>query len=154
MSAIVVGVGNPVRADDGVGLAVAREVRTRLRTGSDVAVEELWAGGLRLAEALVGHDLAVIIDAMATGLVPPGHVARLNLAQFSQARTIDCRHDTTLAAALAFLRAHGEKLPADIVVVGVEVRDTARLDERLTPEVGDAVGAAADEVFLALGGAG
>lgn len=150
MRALVVGVGNPARGDDSVGLVVAREVRDRLPAGSGVDVEELWAGGLRLAEALAGYDAAVVVDAMETGRVPPGHVAKLPLGYCCAARAIDCVHDATLESALAFLAEAGERMPARLALLGIEVRETSVLGEGLTPEVAAVVGLAADAVLAEL----
>ena len=80
MRTIIVGIGNPIRSDDSVGLVVARILRERLAGVEGIDVAELWAGGLRLVEAMAGYDRAVVIDAMATGEKPPGTVRRLTLA--------------------------------------------------------------------------
>lgn len=152
MRTIVVGVGNPARGDDGVGLAVAREVRARLSGDPSVAVEELWAGGLRLAETLAGHDRAVVVDAMETGAHRPGHVTRLTLAEADSTRSVNCVHDTTLAGALAFLSGAGEPVPSRLALIGVEVGETSVLREELSPEVAGAVGRAADAVMMTLEG--
>jgi len=64
--AIIVGLGNPIRTDDAVGLAVARAVHARLAR-PDVELCELAAGGLELVERLAGYGHAVIIDAVQSG---------------------------------------------------------------------------------------
>lgn len=151
MRAIVVGVGNPVRRDDSVGLAVAREVRERLAGREGVEVAEIWAGGLRLAEAVAGFECAVIVDAMVSGNHAPGTVVRVEMEELCALRAVNCQHDTTLPDALEMLRRAGERMPETIVVIGIEAADADTLDERLTPAVEAAVPVAAEAVLNALG---
>ena len=67
---IVVGLGNPVLGDDGVGWRVADEVEGRLHAARecrtkipDVEIERLGVGGLRLMECLTGYEAAILVDA-------------------------------------------------------------------------------------------
>ncbi len=68
MAGLVIGVGNPLRGDDGVGAAVARAV---------AHVERVWALAVtqltpELGEALAAAPLAVIVDARVD--LPPGSI--------------------------------------------------------------------------------
>lgn len=152
MRTIVIGVGNPVRADDAVGLHVARLVRSRLGAADRVDVEELWAGGLRLAEAMSGYDRAVVVDAMTTGAHPPGFVRRVPMEELGGCRSITCVHDATLPTALELWRRAGEPVPADIAIVGIETQDTDSLSESLSAPVARAVPRAVEAVFSAIAG--
>lgn len=154
MRTVVIGVGNPVRSDDAVGLHVARGVRERTAGIEDLDVDELWAGGLRLAEALSGYDRAVVVDAMATGSLPPGSVRLVPLEELAHCRTLTCQHDATLTTALEFWRQAGEPLPAELSVVGIETRDVTSLSEHLTEPVARAVPHAVEAVLAALGHGG
>jgi hydrogenase maturation protease len=120
MRTVVIGVGNPVRGDDAVGLHAARAVREALGSGSPVDVREVWAGGLTLAEEMVGFDRAIVVDAMTSGRVANGSVLSLGLEDLGPCRALRCSHDTSLPAALEFWRAAGEHVPADVTVLGVE----------------------------------
>lgn len=149
MKTIVVGVGNPARSDDGVGLYVARYVRELTSGMCDIEVEELWAGGLRIAEAVAGYDRAVIIDAMTTGKNAPGSYRLVPLSELQTCRTVSCVHDADLLTALRVFRVAGERIPDDIAVVGIETLDMFSLGENLTPPVSEAVEGAARMAFSA-----
>ena len=56
---IVVGLGNPILGDDGVGWRVAQAVQA-LAPEADVECQAL--GGLSLMERLVGYQRAIIVD--------------------------------------------------------------------------------------------
>jgi len=148
---VVIGIGNPVRADDAVGLHVARGVRERLASGGALAgaveVEELWAGGLRLVEAMCGYDRAIVIDAMAADGVAPGSLHRLAVDDLGDCRTVTCAHDTSLPTALALCREAGASVPGNITVWGIGADDLVSLIEALTPAVAAAVPRAVDAVM-------
>jgi len=150
LRSIVVGVGNPLRSDDAVGLHVARRVRERLADHDGVDVTELWAGGLRLAEAMAGYDRAVVVDALATGQAPPGSIRRLELSGLGAARNLASAHDASLPAAVATWRALGLPLPDSIVVIGVAAADTETLGETLSAPLAAALPAATAAVIEAL----
>ncbi len=143
---LVVGLGNPVRGDDGVGWRVVEALDDRLGslgpTGRPVSVEldRLAVGGLTLMERLVGYERAILVDALEEGL-PPGTVTCRPFRELegSPAAHLDATHDAGLAAALAAGEALGATLPSDITVVGVEIRDDDGFSDVLTPVVEAAV---------------
>lgn len=151
MKTVVIGVGNPVRRDDAAGLAVARRVRERLAGRSDVDVTELWAGGLRLVEAMVGYDRAVVVDAMSTGRHAPGTVCRLSLADLGSAHNLTCVHDASLPTGLEIFRQCQQPLPSDILVWGIEGADLGSLSEELSEPVQSAIAPAVEAILCELG---
>jgi hydrogenase maturation protease len=153
---IVVGLGNPVLGDDGVGWQVADEVEARLasarRSGADVGpieVERLGVGGLRLMEFLSGYEAAILVDAAEFPGRPCGEVRACPLAELesSAAGHLDSAHDASLVTALALGRRLGARLPERIEAVTVQVHHTDVFGEELSPEVAAAVPAAAAAVM-------
>ena len=53
MKTLVLGLGNPILTDDGVGVRVAEAVRAKLPPDSAIEVSEVSVGGLRLMERVV-----------------------------------------------------------------------------------------------------
>jgi hydrogenase maturation protease len=147
MRTIVIGLGNPVRADDGVGPAVARHLRERLAGAEGVTVDELWAGGFRLAEAMVGYDRAILVDALQRGDRPPGSICRLSLSDLDGTRTTNCVHDASLPTALEAWRRLGVPLPRDISIWGIEAQDLESFSEELTTPVAEAVPRLVDAIL-------
>jgi hydrogenase maturation protease len=139
MRTIIIGIGNPVRSDDAVGLVVASVLHHHLSHEPEIDVTELWAGGLRLVEAMVGYDRAIVVDAMATGEQAPGTVRRLTMNDLGGAQNLTCAHDTSLPTALQIWRASGVPVPEDITIWGIEGKDFLTLSEQLTPSVAAAV---------------
>jgi hydrogenase maturation protease len=159
-STLVVGLGNPILGDDGVGWRVAEEVRRRLPSlfqgnglGMRVEVDCLSLGGLSLMERLIGYDHAVIIDAVNTNQ-PPGTVSCFRLEDLPDlfgAHT-GAAHDTSLQSALRLGRTLGAHLPrpGEILVVGVNAQTGYEFSEALTPPVAAAVPVAARRVLEVL----
>ncbi len=147
MRTIVIGMGNPVRADDGVGLAVARNLRERLGDAPDVDVVELWAGGLRLVETMSGYDKAIVVDALRTGQNAPGTIRRVPLTDLEGARTLACAHDTTLPTALEIWRRLDAPVPPEISIWGIEVENVDALSEEFTAPVAQAVPRATEAIL-------
>jgi hydrogenase maturation protease len=157
---VVVGLGNPVLGDDGVGWRVADAVEERLRAAADagadlppVAVERLGVGGLRLMEFLTGFDEAIVVDAAEFPARPAGEVRACRFEELEPraAGRLDSAHDVSLAAALELGRRAGAKLPATIWVVTIAAHMSGVFSETLTPEVEAAVPAATDAVVRLLG---
>lgn len=150
MSAVVIGLGNPVLADDGVGLVVARWVRERLANFRDVEVVELHAGGLALVEAMAGRDRAAIVDAMVSG-GRAGEIYRLGAEDLSRTRTARSSHEGSLGAAMELARVAGLRLPVEIRVWAVEAADVTSFREELTVPVEQAARQVVEEIGEAFG---
>jgi hydrogenase maturation protease len=144
---LVVGLGNPILGDDGVGWRVAEAVQCRV-TSAGVEVDCCALGGLSLMERMVGYDRAIVIDAL-TLAQPPGTVTRFRLEALPEAcgGHSGAAHDTSLQTALRLGRALGAHLPEDVVVIGVAADRVYDFDEALTPAVAAAVPEAARAVL-------
>jgi len=143
---VIVGVGNPVRGDDAVGLRIACELGIRLAGSKEIDVIELCAGGLRLMEAIAGYDRAVVVDASETGAAP-GTVRRLDALTVAESRNLDSMHNGSLASALRLGRVAGLRLPEDIRVWAVEAGDVETFGGKLTPAVEASVEAVVEDVL-------
>ncbi|MEW6216785.1 MAG: hydrogenase 3 maturation endopeptidase HyCI [Candidatus Bipolaricaulota bacterium] len=124
MQRAILGIGNPLRRDDGVGLWVAEKMRG---TGWEVI-----AAGQSVENALGivlrrSPDLLVVVDAAEMGL-PPGSVRCLPLDQSE--RMLGSTH----ALPLPFLLSTVRDRVGEIVLVGIQPADRS-LGEGLTSEV-------------------
>ncbi|MHC4341110.1 MAG: hydrogenase maturation protease [Planctomycetota bacterium] len=150
MKTLVIGLGNPVLTDDGVGLHVAAELRPRLQGRDGVEVEDCCRGGLALMEQLIGYDRAIIVDAIRTGS-DPGTLHFLTPDSIPTQHSAS-GHDANLPTALALGREAGAHLPTneDILLIGVEADDVENFNEECTPPVRAAIPQAVKAVMDAL----
>lgn len=114
MRATVIGIGNPDRGDDGVGLLVAERF-----SAPEVEVLKTRGGAGELLDLLGGRQVVYLVDAVSSG-APPGTLHRLvpPLPAFVSAHST---HGLGLAEALELGRVLGN-LPDSLVVIGIEGR--------------------------------
>lgn len=147
MKTLVLGLGNPILTDDGVGIHVVRAVAGRLMR-SDVDVAEASLGGLRLLDTVIGYDRLVLVDAIqADGR--PGQVYRLGPRDLRSSMHSASSHDLSLPAAMELGRSLGMVLPEDeaITILAVEVEDVITFGEACTPHVQAAIPGVAQMVL-------
>lgn len=152
---LVLGLGNPILGDDGVGWHVIDALERRLARDTAVGerigqfeLERLAVGGLVLMERMVGYRCAVLVDALLVG-GPPGtlSVGPLNEVGCREAGHLDSAHDVPLTLALSAGRALGAQLPSDVMVVGIAVDVIDQFGDSLSPAVAAAVEPAVDAVI-------
>jgi hydrogenase maturation protease len=135
---LVLGVGNPIGTDDGVGIHVARELKKLNLEG--VEVEELPASGLELLDMVVGHDKVIIVDAIRTAGGCPGEFYTLSEDDFVRSVHGASPHGINIPTALAMGRkVVPDQMPKELVFVAVEVEDIENVSDKMTPKVAAAV---------------
>ena len=145
MRTIVLGLGNPILRDDGVGWHVVQELRNQMAgqpaAAAQVELDEVAAGGLALMERLVGYEGAVLVDAIQTRDGVPGTLYRLTLEDLPTVHA-DSGHDASLKAALELGRQLGARLPTRIVIYAIEAANLRDFGESLSPPVAAGAGLA------------
>jgi hydrogenase maturation protease len=151
LKTLLLGLGNPILTDDGVGIHVVRAVAARW-TGDGVEFQEAAVGGLRLLEVIAGYDRLILVDAMQTPDGAPGHIFRLTPADLRKSLHAGSTHDLSFQGALAWGRQIGMALPPDgaITIIAVEAEDVLTFGEALTPAVASALPDAVEAVLAEL----
>lgn len=149
MKTLILGLGNPIMSDDGVGIKVARLLEDRLK-GPDITVAETGMAGLSLLDVLVGYDRAVIVDAICTGSGKAGQVYRLESQAFDATRHATSPHDVNLSTALKLGKQLGLTLPQQITIFAIEVKDVSTFSENCTLEVEHAISVCVEKVIREL----
>lgn len=160
MKALVLGLGNPILSDDGVGIHVVRAVAclcgARRQAAQcqldDVTFIEASVGGLRLLDAIVGYEWVIMMDAIQTRDGKPGDIHRLHPNDLRASLHSGSTHDLSLPGALALGRGMGMSLPDDeaIVIIAIEVEDVLTFSETCTPAVATAIPLAVEVVLAEL----
>lgn len=145
MRILIVGVGNPIKSDDGVGIHVARRLNGLGLPGVDI--EELPASGLELLDMVLGYDRVVIVDAIQTEGGRPGRVYILKESDFERTVHGTTPHGINIATALALgRRLLADKMPAEVFFVAIEAQDIINVSEEMTPDVTAAVPGIVDRI--------
>ena len=126
----IIGCGNALRKDDGVGIAVARRLKA---WGFAAEVQEASGEGADLLERLRGAESVVVIDAMRSGRAAGTLSCFGPLNGEIETGSFAGTHGFGVAQAISMARALGAG-PPDIRVYGIEGSDFS-MGEELTPEV-------------------
>jgi hydrogenase maturation protease len=146
---LILGLGNPILCDDGVGPAIARELEGKLDP-QEATVLEASLGGLNLLDLLVGYERAIIIDAIKTGRGRAGQIYKLEPGSFATTRYTASPHDVNLLIALELGKKLNLAVPSKVDIFAIEVAETGRFSEECTPEVAAAIPACVEMVLREL----
>jgi hydrogenase maturation protease len=140
MKTIVLGVGNPILCDDGVGIHVAEQLKKQFHH-PNVIIDEALTGGMNLLDLILGYDKAIIIDAVKMTDAPNGAVRTFSLKDIS-ATVHSCNpHDVSLTEAIQMAEKLGERrIPQKIVVIGISMKEmSCEFGENLSKQIAAAI---------------
>ena len=116
---LVLGLGNILLQDEGVGVRVIERLKQQYEFPDDVELMDGGTAGMALYEHIIDRDRLIVVDAVKTGR-PPGSLVTLaddEVPSFFQSKVSP--HQLALSDLLAVLKLTGEQ-PASITVIGVE----------------------------------
>ena len=146
MQLVIVGMGNTLLSDDGVGIAVANRLNFQYLNDPSVTVLETSWGGLRIVDLISGYDIAIIIDASQTGQNPVGTVVEFQLSDLVHSLRMISFHDVNVATAIALAERAGIPMPKKVHIFTVEVAETYLIGESLSPQVNSAIKPCVDKI--------
>jgi hydrogenase maturation protease len=142
---LVIGLGNPLMGDEGVGWHVASRLAGDPRLPADT---ETLRGGtdlLRFADRIEGRSRVILVDAMQSA-APPGSVTPFEDCAELEDRQTNA-HELSAAQAMRLLRM---LMPVRFTLLGVSIGSAAAGDE-LSPAVEARMPAILDRVLEELG---
>ncbi len=150
MKTRVIGLGNTILSDDGVGVYTAREVRRVLDehgSADSADVVESEVGGFDLMELMNGWDLVILVDSVQFDGVTPGALLELNPQDLRTSLRIRSVHDIDLPTVLKLGRLMGLKMPGQVLIYAIQAKDAHTLGETMTKPVRQAMARAVDVVL-------
>jgi hydrogenase maturation protease len=144
----IIGVGNVLLSDDGVGIHAVRRLRSQARVRSVARLIDGGTVGTDLLAEVCGCEKLLIVDAVDAGL-PPGATIRMDFSGPDKPK-IDTRnaHQSGIPGLLDDLRLLG-LAPREVVLVGVQPA-TIGLGTQLSPEVAGSLPIVSAEVLRQL----
>lgn len=126
----MLGLGNTLRGDDGIGILVAAELEKKFHTDAEfVCTEEM---GLSLLDFLAGFQEAVIVDSICTANHEAGTIHRLSLTDFPPQANRSA-HYAGLPEAAALAKKLDIPFPKKVYILGIEVRDPFDVTTSISP---------------------
>jgi hydrogenase maturation protease len=129
---LILGIGNLLLKDEGVGVHVVKEIR-EMSVPDNVEILDGGTAGLDLVDFIEGRKKLIVIDAVNAG-EKPGTLYRLTEENLDiKQKEIMSFHDIDFLDALYMSDIMKEK-PEEIVVIGIEPKDMSSGLE-LSPEI-------------------
>jgi len=131
-SILVIVVGNEFRGDDGVGYAVARQIKKRDYSGIEVV--EHQRTGADLIARWQGLKTVFLVDAVSSG-ADPGTVFRFEIPDEILPKSVFCcsTHSFSVADVIELAKVLGQ-MPERLIIYGIEGGSFGRGSD-LSPEV-------------------
>jgi hydrogenase maturation protease len=142
---LLLGIGNVLMGDEGVGVFVARRLAERTDLPPEVTCVDGGTGGLALLDAVQGSDTVILVDATADG-APVGTVRRLRPRWSADYPRTLTAHDIGLKDLLDTVHLLGNGPDVHLYTISIEPPDEVGTD--LSSEAQAAVDRAV-EVILA-----
>lgn len=135
MDTRIIGLGNSILRDDGVGIHAAREIGRRLSAAgleSIVDIVETEVAGFALMELMSGWKQVILLDCILFDGVEPGAVVRINPDDLHTSLRLRSVHEIDLPTVLELGRRLGLSMPDRLVVFGIQAQDVLTFGETMT----------------------
>jgi len=131
---IVLGIGNEILTDDGIGPKVVNKLK-ELYPIKKVKYENITLGGLEVLEYIQDYNTVVFIDAIKTVDGIPGSVYLYTPSNFKETLHLSHLHDVSFLTALKLGKKLGLKIPENILIFAVEIIEDLVFSDNFTPQI-------------------
>jgi len=139
MKTIILGVGNQILGDDGVGVHISNELKKYIKN-PNVTIDEAVTGGMNLLDLILGYDKAIILDAVKSEKDKHGIVQRIPINDFKAMHSCN-PHDVSLIEAIEIAKKMGEnRIPKEIIIIGVMMKHISlEFNDKLSKKIAAAI---------------
>jgi hydrogenase maturation protease len=145
MKTAIMGFGNPVRSDDGVGMYVIEQLKKQLGDQEHISVFDMGTAAFEVLFGLKGHQKIILVDAVLNSNEPVGTLFKVPAEEVLRAPQDDplvflhgMKWDQALSYAKKILQ---DEYPKDIQVYLIAIENT-----KLEVHLSEAVQVAGDKV--------
>jgi hydrogenase maturation protease len=143
---LILGLGNDILMDDGIGPKLARELEKKI-PDPDVAFETAAIGGLEMLEFIRDYNTVIIIDAIKTLNGIAGDIYLLDPSSFRETSHISNLHDISFLTALELGKKLDISLPSSIHIIAVEIIEDLTFGNEFTPPLQQRYGEIKEKVY-------
>ena len=131
---IVVGLGNKVLGDDGIGAYLITDLQRELNLDS-LSFQISVNGGMEIIDLLNNYQKAFILDGIRTAEGNPGDIYIMDSDDYMETLHISNVHDVDFKTALKLAEKINLRMPEKITIIAVEVMEDKVFNEFLTPSL-------------------
>ncbi len=125
MKHLILGLGNDLLTDDGIGLYIAEQLQSELN-GVDIICSA--DSGFNLLDHMFGYDVVILIDSIVTGKGPVGEVYEFSTTDFTNHIPFSI-HSTDISSILEYSKKCGFHVPEKVYFLAVEIEDNQTFQE-------------------------
>ncbi len=152
MKTLVLGIGNTILGDDGVGVETVKAIAERI-SDDNVDILDTPYDGLNLFDFIRDYERLIVIDAVLTQNSEAGKVYRLTPdALPPPSASGAASHNLNLATTLELgNRLFPGEMPREVTIFTVAIDDVVTITEEMTDSVKQAIPELIDLVLIELG---
>ena len=132
MNTLILGIGNPILTDDGVGIKIARKLK---EGNARLEVIETSEAGIALLDFIAGYNKLIIIDSIKIEKGKPGDLYKLELEDLKPSKDFSSSHGIGIATAFGLGQRLGYRMPKSVSIYAVNIKDNSTFGEECTEEV-------------------
>ena len=132
MNTLILGVGNPILTDDGVGIKIVQKLKEQ---NPELEVLETSETGIALLDLVAGYNKLIIIDSIKTEEGKPGELCKLELEDLKPTTDFSSSHGIDIATAFRVGQKLGYKMPKFVSIYAVDIRNNSTFGEECTEEI-------------------
>ena len=138
-STIVLGLGNPLMGDEGIGTKLIEMLQCRASDYRGVEFVDAGTGGMNILHLIAGAEKAVIVDC-ALMSTPPGSIKRFTLDDIETNKPLagQSLHESDVIKVIQLSKKLGEA-PGEIIFFGIEpetIQQRSYLSGKLEKKLG------------------
>jgi hydrogenase maturation protease len=131
---LVLGIGNDILTDDGIGPKIVNDLKT-LERSPELIFETTTLGGLEILEIIKDYKKVIIIDAIRTIDGNPGEIFFFTPDDFKETLHLSNLHDINFLTALELGKKLGIPLPEEIHIIAIEIVEDQVFGTSFTPAI-------------------
>ena len=128
---LIYGMGNPYRCDDTIGLKIAEMLKEKCQQ-DNVTVDSGSIDGLAMLDEIKGYDKVILIDSIESENGKPGDIFRIKIDPTETKHSLVASHGIDFISALRIGQQFGHKMPEQILVYAIEIKDNTTFSEDCT----------------------
>jgi hydrogenase maturation protease len=149
---LILGLGNPILGDDGVGIAIARNIKERWPADPSTDIIEASLAGRFLLDLITGYQTVIVADAIITDeQSQAGSVYTISVEDLGAVVNPYASHALDLRTTVELGKQLGYEMPDTIRIYAVEIKENTVFREALSPEVEATVVPVARRIMQDLG---
>jgi len=127
--------GNTILNDDAIGIIIVRYLSQYIGNLPGIDIKETSWGGFRVIDLMHEYDYVIIVDSIMTGESCPGYIRHLKTSDLLHTLRLNSYHDINFITAIKLAETLNVKMPSDIDILAVEVKNNFTITENLSDEI-------------------